>query len=79
MLPKDLQVNPDKIVRYLNIKANVRIESSENPSFEEAYYNQFANGDQNVSMIDAGYFESTLAITTSHNLSLLSADFWKHG
>ena len=27
MLPKDKQINPDKIVRYLNIKANVFIES----------------------------------------------------
>jgi hypothetical protein len=26
MLPRDLQVNPDQIVRYLNIKANVYIE-----------------------------------------------------
>jgi hypothetical protein len=30
-------------------------------------------------MIDAGYFESQVAITTDHNLSLLSTDFWKHG
>ena len=30
-------------------------------------------------MIDAGYFESTVAVTTSFNLSLLSTDFWKHG
>lgn len=80
MLPKELQVNPDKIVRYLNIKAKVFIESmGTSTSAEEAYYNQFANGDHNVCMIDAGYFESTVAITTSFNLSLLSTDFWKHG
>jgi hypothetical protein len=30
-------------------------------------------------MIDAGYFESQVAITTSFNLSLMSTDFWKHG
>ena len=30
-------------------------------------------------MIDAGYFESSVAITTDFNLSLMSADFWKHG
>ena len=30
-------------------------------------------------MIDTGYFESSIAITTDHNLSLLSTDFWKHG
>jgi hypothetical protein len=30
-------------------------------------------------MIDAGYFESQVAITTNLNLQLLSTDFWKHG
>lgn len=80
MLPKELQVNPDKIVRYLNIKAKVFIENvNETPSAQEAYYNQFANGDHDVCLIDAGYFESSVAITTSFNLSLLSTDFWKHG
>lgn len=80
MLPKELQKNPDKIVRYLNIKAKIFIEQSDQRvSAEEAYYKQFANGEQNISMIDAGYFESSVAITTKHNLSLLSTDFWKHG
>ena len=82
MLPKHLQVNPDKIVRYLNIRAKVFIEAI-NPSgvmdAHEAYYNQFTNGDHDVCMIDSGYFESQVAVTTSHNLSLLSTDFWKHG
>jgi hypothetical protein len=27
MLPKHLQINPDKIVRYLNIRAKVMIDS----------------------------------------------------
>lgn len=80
MLPKELQVNPDKIVRYLNIRAKVFIEASGNViNSQEAYYNQFANGDHDLCMIDAGYFESSVAITTSFNLSLLSTDFWKHG
>jgi hypothetical protein len=30
-------------------------------------------------MIDAGYFESSVAITTNFNLQSLSTDFWKHG
>jgi hypothetical protein len=39
MLPKDKQVNPDKIVRYLNIKANVYIEPADTePNAVEAYY-----------------------------------------
>lgn len=82
MLPKELQVNPDKIVRYLNIKAKVFIEAiapDGKLNANEAYYNQFANGDHDLCMIDAGYFESSVAITTSFNLSLLSTDFWKHG
>lgn len=80
MLDKDDQVNPDKIVRYLNIRAKLFIGANDIPkNATEAYYKQFANGDQTISMIDAGYFESQVAITTTHNLSLLSTDFWKHG
>ena len=80
MLPKELQVNPDKIVRYLNIKAKVIIEAQKEAfNANEAYFNQFANGGEDICMIDAGYFESSVAITTSFNLTLLSTDFWKHG
>ena len=80
MLDENDQINPDKIVRYLNIKAKVFIGSDNLPkNATEAYYSQFANGDQTIGMIDAGYFESQVAITTTHNLSLLSTDFWKHG
>ena len=81
-LPKHLQVNPDKIVRYLNIRAKVFIEAMGNSgefNVHEAYFNQFANGDHDLCLIDAGYFESSVAITTSHNIQLLSSDFWKHG
>ena len=80
MLPRELQINPDKIVRYLNIKANVFIDSDNSDlNATESYYNQFANGDHTTSMIDAGYFESSVAITTDFNLQFLSTDFWKHG
>ena len=82
ILPKELQINPDKIVRYLNIKAKVKIESKAEDGvldYHESYYNQFTNGDDNLCLIDAGYFESSVAVTTSHNLTLLSTDFWKHG
>ena len=80
MLPKNKQINSDKLVRYLNIKAKVFIESSDlTTDATTAYYQQFANGDQTVKMIDAGYFESSVAITTTFNLSMLSTDFWKHG
>ena len=80
MLPRELQINPDKIVRYLNIKANVFIDSDDKDfNATESYYNQFANGDHTAGMIDAGYFESSVAVTTNHNLQFLSTDFWKHG
>lgn len=74
------QINPDKIVRYLNIKANVYI-TSRGGDFDavDAYYQQFATGDSSAGMIDAGYFESQVAITTDFNLQLLTTDFWKHG
>ena len=82
-LPQEMQINPDKIVRYLNIRAKVMIEAQKssgefNPT--EAYYNQFATGgDHDVYLINSGYFESTIAITTSFNVQLLTSDFWKHG
>lgn len=80
MLDEKDQKNPDKIVRYLNIKAKIFIEASDKTTDSvEAYYNQFANGDGDICMIDAGYFESQVALTTDFNLSLLSTDFWKHG
>jgi len=38
LLPKEMQINPDKIVRYLNIKANIFIEpDSLNTPFDNAY------------------------------------------
>ena len=80
MLPKQLQINSDKLVRYLNIKAKVAIELvNPNSSAQDAYYNQFVNGGENICMIDSGYFESSVAITTKFNLEMLSTDFWKHG
>jgi hypothetical protein len=39
MLPENLQINPDKIVRYLNIKANIFIEQSDNRKASDAYFN----------------------------------------
>ena len=80
LLPLEKQVNPDKIVRYINIKANVFIEPQGlTMNAQESYYAQFANGDNNVCLIDAGYFESTVAVIPSFNLQLLSSNFWKHG
>ncbi len=80
MLEDEYKINADKIVRYLNIKAKVFIESDAvSNSAQQAYYSQFANGDSDVCLIDAGYFESQVALTVDFNLQFLSTDFWKHG
>ena len=78
MLEEEKQLNPDKLIRYLNIRANISIipDTTETQKASEAYYNQFV---QKGGLIDAGYFESQVALTTDHNLSQLSSDFWKHG
>jgi hypothetical protein len=67
-LPLDKQINADKIVRYLNIKANIKIGTGIDLNAIESYYNQFANSDQDSKMIDAGYFESTIAIMDKFNM-----------
>ena len=79
-LPRELQINSDKIVRYLNIRAKIFIDSIDDSlNAVESYYNQFVNGDNTTSIIDAGYFESSVAVITDFNLQFLSTDFWKHG
>ena len=76
-LPEKEQINPDKLIRYLNIKASINIITKDTtPTATEAYYKQFTEGDN---MISAGYYESTIAITTDFNLTQLSTDFWRHG
>ena len=75
-LPREKMVNPDKIVRLLNIKATIKIGSNlETP--EDYYYNSLYTEDSN--MINAGYYQSTIAVIPKHNMQFLSTDFWKHG
>lgn len=76
MLPREKMVNPDKIVRLLNIKATIKI-SSELKTPEDYYYNSLYA--ENSNMIDAGYYQSTVAVIPRHNMQFLSTDFWKHG
>lgn len=80
MLPKDEQLNPDKIVTLLNIKANIKIldEINTNNSSDN-YYNLKAGLASGTSLIDAGYYKSVVAIAPKWNLQFLSSDFWKHG
>lgn len=81
MLPKGQQVNPDKLVTLLNIKANISIVDTDNPgvNLSDDYYNMKASYAAGTSLINAGQYESTVAITPRWNLQFLSTDFWKHG
>lgn len=80
MLPKDSQLNPDKIVTLLNIRANIKILDSVNSkSISDDYYNLKAGFASGTSLIDGGYYESVVAITPEWNLQFLGSDFWKHG
>ena len=73
------QLNPDKLVRLLNIKAEIAIISSDDISMSDDYYNIKAGYTSGTSLINAGYYESTVAVTPKWNLQFLSTDFWKHG
>ena len=64
-LPYENQINPDKIVRFLNIRANISKKGDTN--------------EWGTSMIEAGYYESTIAVITEWNKQFLTTDFWKHG
>jgi hypothetical protein len=38
-----------------------------------------SNYNSGSQLINAGYYESTIAIMPKWNLQFLSTDFWKHG
>ena len=79
MLPKEQQVNPDKLVTLLNIKATISIVDNDNKILSNIYYDNKAKYAKGSSLINSGYYESTVAITPRWNLQFLSTDFWKHG
>lgn len=75
-LSREQQKNPDKIVTLLNIKANIKVTyNGINPTLAEAYTTGFINGTK----VDAGYYQSTIAIIPNYNMQFLTTDFWKHG
>lgn len=80
MLPRDQMINPDSIVKLLNIKAQINIVDTVNESkLSDDYYNMKAGYESGTSLVDAGYYESTVAIIPRWNMQFLSTDFWKHG
>ena len=73
MLPEDKQINPDTIVKLLNIRATVTatVPNTEQ-TLEDYYYNKTAS-------YNVATYESTVAVIPKWNMQFLSTDFWKHG
>jgi hypothetical protein len=62
-------LNPDKIVTLLNIKASIQIISSNSQTdLSEDYYNLKAGFESGTTLVDAGYYESVVAVTPRWNL-----------
>ena len=79
-LPREEMINPDKIVTLLNIKATITILDQDNSQkLSDSYYNIKAGFQSGTTLVDAGYYESVVAIIPKWNLQFLSTDFWKHG
>ena len=69
----------DKIVTFLNIRAKVTVSyTNQEATLEEAYQN-YINGVNNSLAIEAGMYESTIAVIPEYNMQFLTTDFWKHG
>ena len=80
MLKEDDMLNEDKIVTLLNIKATINIlDQSNTNKLGTDYFNMKAGYAAGTSLVNAGQYESTVAITPKWNLQFLSTDFWKHG
>lgn len=73
MLPEDKQINPDTIVKLLNIRATVTATVPNTEQIlEDYYYNKTAS-------YNVATYESTVAVIPKWNMQFLSTDFWKHG
>ena len=77
VLPEKQQINSNKIVRLLNIKATIDIETPANAS--DTFYNYKAGYNTDTTLVNFGQYESTIAVTPKWNMQFLSTDFWKHG
>ena len=70
------RINPSTIVYLLNIRANIEVTyNGETPSLAELYTSGFENGVK----VDAGYYQSVVAVMPQYNMQFLNTDFWKHG
>ena len=72
----DLRINSSTIVYLLNIRAHIKVTYDEAVAdLAEAYAQGFSNGVE----VDAGYYQSVVAVIPEYNKQFLSTDFWKHG
>lgn len=70
-------VNADKLVTLLNIRATIKLDTGKD-TIDNMYYSDL-NAKYGTSLIDAGYYESVVAVTPKWNLQFMTSDFWKHG
>ena len=74
--PNDKRVNAAQPVILLNVRCNIKVKyTGTEPTLGEAY----ASGITNGTIVDAGYYQSVVAVTTKYNMQFLTTDFWKHG
>lgn len=76
LLDEKTRVNGDSVVILLNIKAHVSIASD---SIDDQNIKQYLQGWNNNTYVDAGYYESVVAVIPEYNMQFLTTDFWKHG
>ena len=74
---RDRRINGDKVVILLNVKAKLKVsyEGNDNVALGEAY----ASGYTDKTFVDAGYYQSVVAVIPKYNMQFLTTDFWKHG
>lgn len=75
MLPREQQINPDKIVTLLMIKATISQKDTNDTNLSQAYYAY----NEDSSLIDIAQYTSTVAVISDWNQQFLTFDFWKHG
>lgn len=72
-LKQENQINGSTPVYLLNIRCNIEVKDNNSiPTLAEAYNN-------NLSSVDAGYYQSVVAVMPQYNMQFLTTDFWKHG
>ena len=81
-LDEDDQINGNKIIRYINIRATIYISfGNNNSTLYDAYKSTYGDNEEadTDGYINCGYYESQVAITTEWNMQFLNSEFWKHG